>query len=391
MSTPAKFEPTASSQVVWSFVLGGMASQLASAYYDVIRGPLLPPVMQSLQMEFTQSAAYLAIGHGAASIATLALIWALNRWSERALLVVIGAVGASAGLWAQFVVSYSGLLVLAALIGVAVTALGTLATILVLEGTPSLLQSRVLAAQNSTYGIGCMAGATVVGAGLAHGLSWQQIFGLGAPAYVGLMIFAWLRLRPHHLAATQRTVQSAGLSPLQALVVATFAIYVAAEVTTSMWLTSYLVQVHRLAASATSGYVSGFFLVLTLSRLACAFWLRPRWEKRVIYAALILPLVGFALGMHGELWGFSLVGLCGPFFPVYLARMSRLFPDKWRSVTIWIMVIMNISIGGFDLVLGRLADIFGLATAYCLPAVLFIAAVALLAAYFRQERRQGSL
>ena len=390
MSTNAKPGPAAPSRLIWSFVLGGFASQLASAYYDVIRGPLLPPVMQSLHLEFTESASFFAVGHAAAALATLAMIWALNRWSERILLLTIGGVGAVAGLWAQAVVGFAGLLVLAALIGVAVTALGTLATILVVEGSPQALQARLLAALHSTYGIGCMAGSSIVGAGLAWGLGWPKIFGLGAPVYLGLMIFAWVKLRPQHRAAHERTVQSAGLSRMQVLVVVAFAIYVAAEVTTSMWLTSVLVQIHHLSTSDATIYVSGFFLTMTLSRLACAAFLRPAWERPVLYAALILPLGGFALGMHGELWGFALTGLCGPYFPVCLAHMSRLFPDKWRSLTIWIMVVMNVSIGAFDLVLGRLADAFGLAAAYALPPALFVLALVLLALCFRQQRRQAS-
>lgn len=171
MSINAKPGPAAPSRLIWSFVLGGFASQLASAYYDVIRGPLLPPVMQSLHLEFTESASFFAVGHAAAALATLAMIWALNRWSERVLLLTIGGVGAIAGLWAQAVVGFAGLLVLAALIGVAVTALGTLATILVVEGSPQALQARLLAALHSTYGIGCMAGSSIVGAGLARGLA----------------------------------------------------------------------------------------------------------------------------------------------------------------------------------------------------------------------------
>ncbi len=36
------------------------------------------------------------------------------------------------------------------------------------------------------------------------------------------------------------------------------------------------------------------------------------------------------------------VGVLGPFFPLLLARVKSSFPDAWRSVTVWVVLAIQL-------------------------------------------------
>jgi hypothetical protein len=157
-----------------------------------------------------------------------------------------------------------------------------------------------------------------------------------------------------------------------------------------MWMTTYLVREHGFSPSAATPYLSAFFLVMATSRVVCAVAVRERWERLILRGALVLPLGAFAAAyLFGLKSALALTGLFGPFFPVFLARQSRRYPDRWRSVTIWTMVAMSVTIGLCNLLVGRAADLVGLRTAYLLPPLLLIAAFALLSVVLAGEESAG--
>jgi len=370
--------------ITWSFLVGGYLSLFAAAYFDIIRGPLLPSIAADLGLAFSASGAFLTIGQAVGLVLTFLMIGALNRWSERTIMAGTCVIGIGACLVAPQVHSFGALLGLGSLIGIVIAVLDAMANILVVEAVPVHLQGRFLSGLHSIYGLASLASASVVGVALMHGMRWSSLYAAALPAYVALLIFAW-RTLGNVRAKAERTVQSARLSRLQMLVVLVFAVYVAGEVATSMWLVSYLVQKRGLTASGATTYLMLYFLVYTLVRLACAFFIQPRHEKTVLHLALIASVAAFVLADLGPTWAFAFVGLFGPFFPVFLARVSRSFPLSWRSLTIWIMAAMNVTIGLANLTIGRLADTWGMPIAFLLPPALLASALLLLLLYFRLE------
>jgi predicted MFS family arabinose efflux permease len=381
--------PSTPAAPLWRFIGAGFAAQLAAAYFDNARGPLLPPMAKDLGLEFTQTGTFLAVGQVAATTATLALIKALNRYAERTVVAVIAGIAVLAGFLAPLASSYPALLGFAAALGASISAMGTMANVLIVEGTPPKRLSRMLAGLHSMYGFGSMGAAAIVGWALAAGVHWAYLYTGATPGFALLGLFAVLALPSRH-ARGGGTVQPARLSAPQALVVLTFAIYVAGEVTTTVWLTTFLVSVHGLAVSDATPYLSALFLVMAGARVACALLVRERWERAILQLALFLPMLGFLVGYFCDFKpAFALAGLFGPFFPVFLARQSRRFPDRWRSITIWTMVSMSVTIGAGNFLVGRLADLLGLKTAYLLPPVLFAAAALLLNLVLASERRSA--
>lgn len=370
--------------ILWSFILAGFLSLLASSYYDIVRGPLLPAVAAELGLDFQQSGWFLATGTVTATVMTLLMIAALNRWSERTVTIAMCLCGIAAGCVAPFVQSFAALLGLAAILGMTVSTLGTMSNILLVEGAPVELRGRFLAAMHTMYGVGSMSAASVVGVGLGRGLHWSKLYLAAVPVYALLLIFVATKLKRQGKAGVQ-TVQSWRLSPPQALVVLCFTLYVAGEVTTSMWMTTFLVKTRGLSISEATPYLTAYFLALTLSRLACAFWVPQRMERGVVLGALAISVAAFFTAALGPSEAFAAVGLFGPFFPLFLARASRRFPDRWRSITIWSVVVFNAGIGLANLVLGALADHVGIGNAYFLPPAFLGAALIAAHLYFKAE------
>lgn len=163
--------------------------------------------------------------------------------------------------------------------------------------------------------------------------------------------------------------------------------YVGGEVTLSMWLPTYLVETAGMSVSQASPYASGFFLAMALSRMVCLFTLRNEWEWPLLAFSLVMAFLGFFAGRAGYPLGFAAAGLMGPFFPIFMARLARNFPNQWRSLTLWILVAMQITLALCHFSIGRLTDAVGISQAYWLPVLFFAVASSGLLAFYRWERK----
>lgn len=370
-------------KVSWGFVAAGFGSLLTAAYYDNIRGPLLPPMATELGLAYEDSGWFLGLGYVAATISTLILLRALNHFSERAVMMAATALGLLAALVGTQVSGIPSLMLLALIGGAAVSNLGTMSNVLVMEGAPPESAGRFLSGLHAMFGIGSMAATAAVGIGIGNGMHWSSFYAAGAPLVLALMVGSALVLTRRG-ERIERTVQAMSLTPLQVLVVVTFGIYVAAEVSGVTWMTSYLVNERGMTVATAAPYVTAYFLVMTLSRLTSAAWIRPQYERLVLGSVLILPILAYVAAHAGANWTLALVGLYGPFFPVFLSQIRRAFPDKWRSITLWTVVSMNVSIGLTHVVLGGLADHIGIENAYYVPMILLMVAGLLLVLCFRK-------
>jgi fucose permease len=372
--------------MLWVYVFSGFAVLFGAAYYDNIRGPLLPVITAQLGLSHALSSWFLIVGHLAAVVCTYAIIAALNRWTERDVTIVTCALGVITGVVALTVHDVPTLMVLAACIGATTSSMGAMCNVLVLEGTPVARQGRMLSGLHTMYGVGSIFASGVVGATIRGGGAWPLVVLAPAPLVLALMLFMRVKLAPH-VDGIRREPKPGKLSELQVLIITLFSLYVAAEVISSMWLSTYLVEQHHMSVPAAAGYLSGFFAAMTVTRFSCFLCISPRHELTVIIGALVLPIAAFAVGLAGWPAAFVLVGLVGPFFPLFLARVNRNFPDKWRSLTVWIIVAMQVVLVMAHLSLGRIADLVTISRAYWLPLILFVTTFGMLLLYLHLERR----
>src|SRR5205807_422848 len=133
------------------------------------------------------------------------------------------------------------------------------------------------------------------------GFSWSTIIVATAPLFLISLIWVAFSIQKRDVAPVPEKPFTR-LSSSQILILATFAIYVAAEVMTSMWLVTYLVEYRRLSVVSASKYLSLFFIFMAVTRGLCFLSLPANLEKGILWGCLSLSGVFFTLGHLGHLW-----------------------------------------------------------------------------------------
>lgn len=367
----------------WNFVLAGIWMLLVCSFLDNVRGPILPLFVDSLNLTYTRASLFLVFGSFTAVACTLSLVPLLERFGERRVALAVTGVGLVAALFSQLVTQFDLLMVLAVLLGIVISAMGALCNLLVIKGTDPQKRVRLMSMLHMMYGFGSLLGPSVVAWFADQKLAWQNIFTLSLPPLVALG-YAVNRL-PNEAPPTDRAKQPVRFSSTQWWLLAAFASYVGGEVMTSMWMVTFLVSTQGMPVEGAAPYLSGFFLVMGLSRGLC-FYLRPEQEKLVIGGCLIASIVLSAMGNFGFLWALPLIGLFGPFFPLLLARVSRLFPDQTTRMTLGVMTSLNLTLAVFHLSIGKIADKLGMGLAFWIPALLLCVSLGIVLALFHKER-----
>ncbi len=269
---------------------------------------------------------------------------------------------------------------------------GSLANILVLGGTPLAGQGRMLAGLHTMYGIGAAFASCSVGYSISNGIRWWVLFSGCLPFF--LLLYPLVAKRENSKETAERVVQfqSPRLFGFQYLAMLVFCLYVAGEVTISMWMTSWLMESRNLSIESATTILSAYFVVLLLARLLCAMFVSPKLEKPLLLMSLSLPPIVLFSVLKGYIdpWFLIAIGLYGPFFPIFLTRVSRSSPTNWRSMTIWTIVAMNLLLAVGHLFLGRLADNLGISTAFFLPVAALGLAFVALCFYFYKVRQLPS-
>lgn len=363
-----------------NLIVAGLVLLLVSAYIDNLRGPLIPILKDLYQLNYTQSGFFVFFSYPVAILFSFALGPLFNKFGTKSVAYGICVLGLATFVFPLLVDSYSKLLAFGVMIGAATSTFGTLCNILVIQGTESIARVRMMCALHMMYGAGSFVAPSMVTMLQAQGIAWNWYFLIGPPLLIVLIIVALktAKIDDHE----ERIPQSMKISYRELIAVMCIALYVGAEVVTSMWLSSYLQDVKGLSLSESGFYLSLFFGFIFFSRMLGFFVVRPHNEVKAYWIALFAGAAGLGIGYLGYYWGFGLAGCMGLFFPVFLGRASTIFQSSWRSMTIWTLVVMQITLMILHFTVGNLADAVGLEIAFYLPMILIIAAL-LMVFYFK--------
>lgn len=353
----------------------GLGLLIVGSFFDNIRGPLLPHIATNMGFSYSGSSFFLVIGHLCAGCAAVALLPALNHFSERAVTWASLAFGFMTCGAATLVHSYWQLLLFAGALGVCTSVLGTMSNVVIISNTATERAGRNMALLHVMYGAGSTLGTVAVGQVLAHTLPWSLTLLVLIPVIAGL---AWQTraLTSTSLPDGRPRQQPLGLAGEHWLIVWLFAFYVAGEVLTSMWMTTFLVEADGKAVGDAAWFATTFFVIMTASRLILMVIPVQRWAHYLLGGSLVAGLVFSVLGLTYLRWCLPLVGLLGPFFPLLLARASQLYPQRNRTIVVYVIIGMQVALGTLHFIIGQISHIASVSLTYWIaPLCLAIACV----------------
>ena len=371
-------------KVHFGYLFAGVATLVSVSFLDNIRGPLLPVICDKLGLSYSYGGIFLTIGNFAAVLSTLAMGQALKRVSERKVTLFICLFCSLPGLIAPFTNNLIRLLLLGLVMGAAVALMGSICNILTIKGSPLHLRGRLLSIQQMTYGIGSFLGPVAFAFFFKREFPWWSAILL--MSVVNLILAATIaKVVPEEPVANTNESLNSNVSFRLMLPVVLFAIYVGGEVLTSMWMSTFFLKVAGLSNIEASHLTSLFFVAISGSRLLSFLFLRPKWERTAMIASLLAGIIFLILALHGHPKFLPLAGLMGPFFPLFMAQVSRVFPEQWKSMTIWIFAAIQTSLGIIHLSVGNLADAIGIHNAFHLAPGMIVISLLLTALFFKKN------
>lgn len=367
-----------------NYLFIGFSLLLLAAYLDNLRGSLMPVIAMALSLSYGQMSWFLIAGNIVAVLCTFLLIPLISRFGKKDVTIVLCLFAAIGAVISHWVTNYSLLMVLACFVGVTIASFGAISNVWVVLGVDARFRSRFLCGLHMMYGLGSLVAPSLVGLLLMKNVEWPWFFSGLIPLFLFLCLYSGRSVAPQK--AKRRTVETVRFSMFQAFIVFIFSIYVAGEVITSMWMVTYLVESHQLTVVESTRYATGFFAMMAATR-ALAFFLDPKYERTLLVGSVFLAPLFFLSGHLGFLWGFAFTGIMGPYFPLLLSRVSHRFPETWRSLMLWILTSMQLTLGICHFSIGRLTDYIGISTTYRIPLVLMLAALISLLLYLKLEKQ----
>lgn len=370
----------------WRYIISGFLILFAVAYLDCGRGPLLPFFQQAMVLNYTEVSLFLVTGYLIAIGVNFLLFPILKRFHERKVAIGAGVFAIAVFGTSFFVNSYLSLLAISILYGGVIAVGQALCNLLTAQGVTPILQSRYLCGLHLMYALGALITPLATRVGFERYISWQWIWG-AIPTGVFLILIAILATTQVEPEPIEPNKPSKKLSTIQVVLLLAFCFYVSAEVGTSMWLVSYLVDTQSFSLGKASYYLAGFFAAMFLGRLVCFVSLKEKYEAYILQGCILFGAGCFLLGHWGYLWAFSLAGFMGPYFPILLSRVKRHFPEQWRSLAVWVVLSIQVTLAILHLLMGWFNDQIGIHNAFLIPLVFFFLTLTLLRIYFEWEKK----
>lgn len=122
-----------------------------------------------------------------------------------------------------------------------------------------------------------------------------------------------------------------------------FLCYCAVETTTGLWGASYLVQIKGISKEVAAGWISTFYLGITLGRFINGFLTIGLRSKRLIRIGQILIIMGvillFTVSGWGNMIAILFIGLgCAPIYPSMLHETPNRFGKENSSILMGIQM-----------------------------------------------------
>ncbi|WP_207948886.1 MFS transporter [Erysipelothrix anatis] len=201
---------------------------------------------------------------------------------------------------------------------------------------------------HSFWGIGTIIGPLIISAFLTSGGNWNDaylVISLLQFIFVGVLFFAipsWKKVESQDEDISESISDLEEQVPIIELlkdkktwyVLIAFFCYCAIEQTVMLWGSSFFVTAKDIPASIASGWISMFFIGITIGRLLSGFLSERLTQKSMIQGGQVLIVLGilimvFDFPSYIMLIGLMLIGLgCAPIYPSLLHETPRFFGNS---------------------------------------------------------------
>ncbi len=316
--------------------LGGFVAFFAFGFTDNLKGPLLPEILRSGELSYSQGGAIVFAGYLGFIFATLTSGLIADKFSNRSVLLLAaiclcaGAIGFGASH------TYAGLIVFMAISGIGLGAIELGANGLIVE-LHNEARGRFLNLLATFHGCGSLVAPLYVATMIGSGRSWQWVYASSVALAVPLIAIFWPRNDPIKNTAVSkspsireenswRQIWQVGFTPQMCGYYVLIAAYVAVELSVAAWMMQFLQQVRGMTVGVSSIYLSSFFVLLMLGRLFGSFVVDRFEPLRIVFLAIAASGVCLVGGLFGSE---ELVFL----LPASAFFMSIVFPTITAAVT----------------------------------------------------------
>ncbi|MFO7634304.1 MAG: MFS transporter [Caldilinea sp.] len=338
-----------SSSHIWLLTAGGFFAFFIFGFIDNLKGPTLPALLRDLNFSYSQGGSILFSAYLGFMVATLLTGVLADAAGVKTVLLLAG-VSLTVGLTAFSHVSSFWLLAAALfVVGLGLGAIEVGGNSLIVD-LHRFNRGRYLNLLAVFHGVGSFLVPLYAAQLLSAAFTWRQVYQSAIILAVGLAVFFLVVRYPRTRAAegglNLRTLFAAGLTWRMSWYYLLIAVYVAAEIGIAAWIVEYLQQVKGFSISTSSLYLSLFFAMIMVGRLAGSFVVERIGYLAIMLTATLAAIVSLSVGIFGPPTLTFLIPLTGLFF-------SIMFPTATASVS-------SLQIGNMGAILGVLFTFGGL-------------------------------
>lgn len=246
---------------------------------------------------------------------------------------------------------------------------GLIPNVLVPLGSSSERKQQLLAGLHSMYGVASFL-SPLIAAGVEHVTgSWRWTFGIVALAPTALLLYTQHRSHDDLHKKTEATAEDHKINKERNFKPQMFFAFmvsfcVAAEIMVSSRLALFMRRTMNYDMELSSLYVTYFFICMLIGRMLFALIKLPISVRHQLSGALVLTAACIFGGLYIHPVFMPLVGFTvAPFYPLAISWISTKFPHDLDTAVSYMMATDSMMLVAMHLLVGRITDNAGIATA----------------------------
>ncbi len=340
MHSTAPAPAVSATKTVWLLTAAGFFSFFIFGFVDNLKGATLSSLLADLHFSYAQGGSILFAAYLGFFIATLVAGVLADSVGNRVILILAGglisagilAFAAATGFWLLFAAML--------LIGLGMGCIEVSGNGLIIQLHP-FNRGRYLNLLATFHGIGALLVPLYAGRLLDGGVSWRQVFQYSLPLAVLLtLVFVLARLpaqnasKPAQPAAFDwQAVGKLGFTRRMIWFYLIIAFYVGAELGLAAWVVEFLQQSKGFRLTGATGFLSLFFGMIMLGRVAGSLVVERIGYLRSVLGAASAGLLCLLIGIFGPPGLAFFIPLCGLFFSIIFPTITAVVSDVNREKT----------------------------------------------------------